>query len=79
MRTFSILTLGCKVNSYESEALINKLLDFGYELKNFNDICDVYIINKVTHQVYYPRGIFVNDYMYYEMQEKFFRRIIQNQ
>ena len=28
MRTFSILTLGCKVNSYESEALINKLLDF---------------------------------------------------
>ena len=48
MRTFSILTLGCKVNSYESEALINKLLDFGYELKNFNDICDVYIVNSCT-------------------------------
>ena len=48
MISFSILTLGCKVNSYESEALINKLLDFGYELKNFNDICDVYIVNSCT-------------------------------
>ena len=48
MSSFSILTLGCKVNSYESEALINKLLDFGYELKNFNDICDVYIVNSCT-------------------------------
>lgn len=48
MRTFSVLTLGCKVNSYESEALINKLLDCGYELKNFNEICDVYIVNSCT-------------------------------
>ena len=38
MRTFSILTLGCKVNSYESEALINKLIDKGYLLKNFNEV-----------------------------------------
>ena len=48
MRTFSILTLGCKVNSYESEALINKLLERGYELKGFNDNCDVYIVNSCT-------------------------------
>ena len=41
MKTFGILTLGCKVNSYESEALINKLIDKGYELKKFNDLCDI--------------------------------------
>ncbi|MBE6131082.1 MAG: tRNA (N(6)-L-threonylcarbamoyladenosine(37)-C(2))-methylthiotransferase MtaB [Erysipelotrichaceae bacterium] len=48
MKTFSILTLGCKVNSYESEALINKLIDEGYELKNFNEVCDIYIVNSCT-------------------------------
>ena len=48
MKTFSILTLGCKVNSYESEALINKLIDKGYELKNFNEVCDIYIVNSCT-------------------------------
>ena len=48
MKTFSILTLGCKVNSYESEALINKLIDKGYYLKNFNELCDVYIVNSCT-------------------------------
>ncbi len=48
MKTFSVLTLGCKVNSYESEALINKLINFGYELKSFDEVCDVYIINSCT-------------------------------
>ena len=48
MKTFGILTLGCKVNSYESEALINKLIDKGYELKKFNDLCDIYIVNSCT-------------------------------
>ena len=48
MRTFSVLTLGCKVNSYESEALINKLIDSGYTLKKFNEVCDVYIVNSCT-------------------------------
>ena len=48
MISFSVLTLGCKVNSYESEALINKLIDKGYELKSFNDVCDIYIVNSCT-------------------------------
>ena len=43
-----VKTLGCKVNSYESEALINKLIDKGYELKSFNDVCDIYIVNSCT-------------------------------
>lgn len=33
--------------------------------KGGSDVKDVYIINKSTHQVYYPSGIFVKDYMYY--------------
>ena len=48
MSSFSILTLGCKVNSYESEAVINKLINSGFILKEFNDVCDVYIVNSCT-------------------------------
>lgn len=44
----SILTLGCKVNAYESEFVSSKLKEAGYEIGDFNDICDVYIINTCT-------------------------------
>ena len=40
-----ILSLGCKVNTYESEFVASKLEEAGYEIKEFNDDCDVYIIN----------------------------------
>ena len=43
-----IETLGCKVNTYESEFVTNKLKDAGYEIASFNDFCDVYIINTCT-------------------------------
>ena len=39
-----ILTLGCKVNTYESEFIINELKKRGYEICDFNEVCDVYII-----------------------------------
>lgn len=48
MITFSILTLGCKVNSYESEAVINDLINHGWLLKKSNEVCDVYIVNTCT-------------------------------
>ena len=48
MRSAGILTLGCKVNTYESEYVINKLKENNYEIKSFTDICDVYIINTCT-------------------------------
>ena len=48
MRSIGILTLGCKVNTYESEYLINILKEKGYIIKDFHDICDVYIINTCT-------------------------------
>ena len=41
----SFYTLGCKVNTYESEVLMNKFINAGYELVDFNDKCDVYVIN----------------------------------
>ncbi len=46
--TVGILTLGCKVNTYESEFIKEKLIQAGYELKDFDDICDIYIINTCT-------------------------------
>ena len=45
MKTVGILSLGCKVNMYESEYVINKLKEHNYIIKDFNDICDIYIIN----------------------------------
>ena len=38
-------TLGCKVNSYETEFLINEFKKKGYEIVDFNDHADIYIIN----------------------------------
>ena len=46
MKTFYIKTLGCKVNSYESEFVRNLLLNEGYEEVEENaDIC---IVNTCT-------------------------------
>lgn len=44
----AVLSLGCKVNTYESEYVINKLKEAEYEICDFNDKCDVYIINTCT-------------------------------
>lgn len=43
-----IYTLGCKVNTYESEYVSNLLKKNGYEICDFNDICNIYIINTCT-------------------------------
>lgn len=48
MRTVGILTLGCKVNTYESEYIIHLLKEAGYQIKDFDDVCDVYMINTCT-------------------------------
>ncbi len=44
----SYCSLGCKVNLYESEAIVNKFVENGFEFASFDDICDVYIINTCT-------------------------------
>ena len=43
-----IYTLGCKVNTYESEYVTKCLMDNNYEIASFDDLCDVYIINTST-------------------------------
>lgn len=45
-------TLGCKVNYYETEALKGKFREDGFEIVDFHDIADVYVVNTctVTHQ-----------------------------
>ena len=43
-----IYTLGCKVNTYESEYVADVLENSGYTLSEFDDICDIYIINTCT-------------------------------
>ena len=48
MKSVGILTLGCKVNTYESEYIMNLLKENGYIIKDFQDQCDIYIINTCT-------------------------------
>ena len=43
-----VYTLGCKVNTYESEYVILKLIEAGYEIGSIDEVCDVYIINTCT-------------------------------
>ncbi len=43
---FKIVTLGCKVNTYESEVIKEKMLNAGYELTDF--YADVAIVNTCT-------------------------------
>ena len=46
--TVGILTLGCKVNQYESEAIAERLTARGYEIRPSSEECDAYIINTCT-------------------------------
>ncbi|MCI8453011.1 MAG: tRNA (N(6)-L-threonylcarbamoyladenosine(37)-C(2))-methylthiotransferase MtaB [Lachnospiraceae bacterium] len=45
MRTAAFHTLGCKVNSYETEAMQELLEKAGYTIVPFDDAADVYIVN----------------------------------
>lgn len=41
-------SLGCKVNQYETNAMIQTFLSHGYEIVEFDEIADVYIVNTCT-------------------------------
>ena len=43
-----VYTLGCKVNTYESEYILSKLIDSGYDIGSIDEVCDIYIINTCT-------------------------------
>ena len=44
----AFLTLGCKVNQYESNAMIQNFIKSGYELVEFDEKADVYVVNTCT-------------------------------
>lgn len=46
--TAAILTLGCKVNQYESEALAEALAGVGFVMCSPKEVCDLYIVNSCT-------------------------------
>ena len=46
--TYAIHTLGCKVNTYESDAICEALEERGFVKKDFSESADVYIINTCT-------------------------------
>ena len=46
--TYAIFTLGCKVNQYETQAMEQLLDEGGHERRDFDELCDCYIINTCT-------------------------------
>ena len=46
--TFAILTLGCKVNQYESEAIAEALEAKGFTDRPAHEVCDLYVLNTCT-------------------------------
>ncbi len=44
----AFVSLGCKVNQYETNAMSQEFVEKGYEVVDFNDIADIYIVNTCT-------------------------------
>lgn len=42
------ITLGCKVNQYETNAMSQKFIEKGYKLVENNEKADIYVINTCT-------------------------------
>ena len=47
-KTVAFCTLGCKVNQYETNAMIEQFIKKGYKIKEFNEKAEIYIINTCT-------------------------------
>lgn len=48
MKKVSFITLGCKVNQYESNAMAQKFINNGYKLVGHDEISDIYVVNTCT-------------------------------
>jgi threonylcarbamoyladenosine tRNA methylthiotransferase MtaB len=48
MRKVALFTLGCRVNSYETEAMAETFIKKGFTVVNFDEFADVYVINTCT-------------------------------
>ena len=47
-KTVAFVTLGCKVNQYETNAMIQQFKNKGYEILEHNQKADIYVINTCT-------------------------------
>jgi threonylcarbamoyladenosine tRNA methylthiotransferase MtaB len=48
MKKVAFITLGCKVNQYETNAMTQKFIESGYTIVEHNEKADIYIINTCT-------------------------------
>ncbi len=48
MKKVACYTLGCKVNQYETNGMIQQFLENGYEIVAFEEKADIYIVNTCT-------------------------------
>lgn len=48
MRSVAFHTLGCKVNQYDSQAMLELFQQAGYEARAFTEQADVYVVNTCT-------------------------------
>ena len=44
-RKAAVRNLGCKVNSYELDVMVQQLQELGYELVPFEEWADLYLVN----------------------------------
>lgn len=48
MPSVAFHTLGCKVNQYDSQAMLELFVQAGYEVRDFSQTADVYVVNTCT-------------------------------
>ena len=48
MRTVAFITLGCKVNQYETNAMTQQFIEKGYKVVDHTEKADIYIVNTCT-------------------------------
>ena len=48
MRKIAAITFGCKINQYETSCVIDSFVKHGYELTEFDQPADIFIINSCT-------------------------------
>jgi len=48
MKKAAFLTLGCRVNQYETQAMKKIFINNGYEICQYNEKADVYVVNSCT-------------------------------
>ncbi|MFY9494324.1 MAG: tRNA (N(6)-L-threonylcarbamoyladenosine(37)-C(2))-methylthiotransferase MtaB, partial [Limnochordia bacterium] len=47
-KRLGVITLGCKVNQYDTNSVVTQFTEAGYELVDFHEEADVYLINTCT-------------------------------